>query len=109
MPAWKVRTAFGAEVQARPGEEGFDEGRHDCCNGGGEDETGWPRQGRMSFILDNLIAAKKARPMIVVMEQGYARRPGEPAAPTAPPWPTLNPPTGSREVLPVPKPVQDRK
>src|SRR5947199_2048631 len=56
-------------------------------HGGGEDETGWPRQGRMSFILDNLIAAKKARPMIVVMEQGYARRPGEPAAPPAPPRP----------------------
>jgi enterochelin esterase-like enzyme len=57
-------------------------------HGGGEDETGWPRQGRMSFILDNLIAAKKATPMIVVMEQGYARRPGDPAAPTAPPRPT---------------------
>ena len=26
----------------------------------------------MNFILDNLIAAKKAKPMIVVMEQGYA-------------------------------------
>ena len=49
----------------------------------------------MSFILDNLIAARKARPMIVVMEQGYARRPGEPAAPTAPPrrpQPGQNPP-----------------
>ncbi|WP_261339223.1 alpha/beta hydrolase-fold protein, partial [Singulisphaera acidiphila] len=56
-------------------------------HGGGEDETGWPRQGRMSFVLDNLIAEKKAKPMIVVMEQGYARRPGEPAAPTAPPRP----------------------
>ena len=56
-------------------------------HGGGEDETGWPNQGRMSFILDNLIAAKKARPMIVVMEQGYARRPGEAAPPPAPPRP----------------------
>ena len=54
-------------------------------HGGGEDETNWPRQGRMSFILDNLIAAKKAKPMIVVMEQGYARRPGETApAPGSP-------------------------
>ncbi len=54
-------------------------------HGGGEDETGWPNQGRMSFIMDNLIAAKKARPMLVVMEQGYARRPGETApAPAAP-------------------------
>ena len=40
---------------------------------------GWPNQGRMSFIMDNLIAEKKAKPMLVVMEQGYARRPGEPA------------------------------
>ena len=56
-------------------------------HGGGEDETGWPRQGRMSFIMDNLIAAKKAKPMIVVMEQGYARRPGETAPPPAPPRP----------------------
>jgi enterochelin esterase-like enzyme len=40
-------------------------------HGAGEDETGWTRQGRAQFILDNLIAAGKARPMIVVMERGY--------------------------------------
>jgi enterochelin esterase-like enzyme len=49
-------------------------------HGGGEDERGWPNQGRVSFILDNLIAERKAKPMLVVMEQGYARRPGEAAA-----------------------------
>ncbi|AWM39018.1 Carbohydrate acetyl esterase/feruloyl esterase precursor [Gemmata obscuriglobus] len=43
-------------------------------HGGGEDETGWVRQGHMNFILDNLIAEKKAVPMIVVMEKGYATR-----------------------------------
>jgi enterochelin esterase-like enzyme len=48
-------------------------------HGGGEDERGWPNQGRVNFILDNLLAEGKARPMIVVMEQGYARRPGDPA------------------------------
>ena len=26
-------------------------------HGGGEDETGWPKQGSVSFILDNLMAA----------------------------------------------------
>jgi enterochelin esterase family protein len=36
-------------------------------HGGGEDETGWIRQGRANFILDNLIAEGKAKPMIVVM------------------------------------------
>jgi enterochelin esterase-like enzyme len=45
-------------------------------HGGGEDETGWIRQGRANFILDNLIAAKRAKPMIVVMAYGYARRAG---------------------------------
>jgi enterochelin esterase-like enzyme len=41
-------------------------------HGSGESETGWTRQGRAQFILDNLIAAGKARPMIVVMDRGYA-------------------------------------
>lgn len=50
-------------------------------HGGGEDETGWTRQGRANFILDNLIAAGKAQPMIVVMERGYASRPGETVEP----------------------------
>ncbi len=48
-------------------------------HGGGEDETGWIRQGRANFILDNLIAAGEARPMIIVMAYGYARRAGSPA------------------------------
>ena len=50
-------------------------------HGGGEDETGWTRQGKMNFILDNLIAEKKAVPMIVVMEKGYAARAGAVAQP----------------------------
>ena len=53
-------------------------------HGGGEDERGWPNQGRVGFILDNLIAERKARPMIVVMEQGYARRPGDGPGPGRP-------------------------
>jgi enterochelin esterase-like enzyme len=48
-------------------------------HGGGEDETGWIRQGRANFILDNLIAAGEARPMIIIMASGYARRAGVPA------------------------------
>jgi enterochelin esterase-like enzyme len=51
-------------------------------HGGGEDETGWTRQGRANVILDNLIAAGQAKPMIVVMANGYARRGG--VAPEAP-------------------------
>jgi len=53
-------------------------------HGGGEDETGWIRQGRANFILDNLIAAGEARPMIIVMANGYPRRPGAAAPPGGP-------------------------
>jgi len=39
-------------------------------HGAGEDETGWFAQGRVNFIMDNLIAEGKAKPMIIVMENG---------------------------------------
>ena len=45
-------------------------------HGMGEDETGWGVQGKANLILDNLIAAKKAVPMIIVMDNGYASKPG---------------------------------
>ncbi|HEY3371121.1 MAG TPA: alpha/beta hydrolase-fold protein [Prolixibacteraceae bacterium] len=41
-------------------------------HGSFEDETGWSAQGKANLILDNLIAAKKAVPMIIVMDNGYA-------------------------------------
>ena len=46
-------------------------------HGMGEDETGWIFQGHANLILDNLIAEKKAVPMILVMDNGYASRPGQ--------------------------------
>jgi len=61
-------------------------------HGGGEDETGWIRQGRANFILDNLIAAKSCKPMIMVMAYGYARRAGQAPDFTAKPF-------GSPEML----------
>jgi enterochelin esterase-like enzyme len=39
-------------------------------HGAGENERSWTSQGRANFILDNLIVEKKARPMIIVMENG---------------------------------------
>jgi enterochelin esterase family protein len=39
-------------------------------HGGGEDETGWAVQGKTDIILDNLIAAGKAKPMLVVIPNG---------------------------------------
>jgi enterochelin esterase-like enzyme len=50
-------------------------------HGSGEDERGWSNQGRMAFIMDNLIAERKALPMLVVMEKGYATRAGEMPSP----------------------------
>ena len=46
-------------------------------HGSGEDETGWTFQGRANLILDNLIAGKKAVPMIIVMDNCYASRPSQ--------------------------------
>lgn len=53
-------------------------------HGAGGDETDWIREGRANVILDNLIAAGRAEPMIVVMANGYARRAGESPPRTAP-------------------------
>ena len=49
-------------------------------HGYGEDETGWSDQGHENFILDNLIASGRAKPMIIVNENGL-------------PGPDFNPPT----------------
>lgn len=53
-------------------------------HGGGEDERGWVVQGCVQHIMDNLIADQKAKPMIVVMENGYATKPGVPETPFRP-------------------------
>jgi enterochelin esterase-like enzyme len=59
-------------------------------HGGGEDETGWVEQGRANFILDNLIAAGQAKPMIVVMDWGQAPTPDQPIhVPSTPPPPEI--------------------
>ena len=46
-------------------------------HGVGEDEIGWIWNGKMNFIMDNLIAAGKCKEMIVVMSSGYAFEEGE--------------------------------
>ena len=45
-------------------------------HGGGEDERGWAVQGKTNIILDNLITAGKAVPMIVVIANGNVIKPG---------------------------------
>lgn len=46
-------------------------------HGVGENETGWIWQGKLNLIADNLIAEGKCRPMIIVMNSGYAFTKGE--------------------------------
>jgi enterochelin esterase-like enzyme len=62
-------------------------------HGAGDCDDSWTSVGRAGFILDNLIAAKKARPMIIVMPAGHTRPTGrgplpgiaQPGSSTAPP------------------------
>ena len=42
-------------------------------HGAGDSDDSWSSIGRAGFILDNLIAAKKAKPMVVVMPAGHTR------------------------------------
>jgi enterochelin esterase family protein len=62
-------------------------------HGSGDTDDAWTSVGRAGFIFDNLIAAKKAKPMIVVMPAGHQpMMPGAPAPGAAPPQtPTVNP------------------
>jgi len=65
-------------------------------HGGGGDEDAWTTMGRANVILDNLLAAGKIKPMIVVMpngnatqvvSQGYAYGPTPPLRPVTAPAP----------------------
>lgn len=62
-------------------------------HGAGEDETGWGSQGRANLIMDNLIAVGKARPFIIVMDNGggIGPRPAGPPAPGGPGQPPGRP------------------
>jgi enterochelin esterase-like enzyme len=76
-------------------------------HGWGEDETGWNLQGHADFILDNLIAAKTAQPMIIVMDNLNAVKPGEDGTIFTsrglrpPPRPAAPPAEGARPAAPA--------
>lgn len=44
-------------------------------HGGGESETGWVWQGKINYIMDNLLAEGKCAEMLIVMNNGYASSP----------------------------------
>src|SRR5205085_1209857 len=58
-------------------------------HGGGDEDSGWSTIGRAGFILNNLIAEQKARPMLVVMPNGSLPLPANlpPIAPGTTPSP----------------------
>jgi len=77
-------------------------------HGGGEDETGWPSQGKTNLIMDNLIAEGKPGLSSSSWTTAAGRCPGR-TRPAAPPpgarrdsrpanWPPRDGPTGSRDV-----------
>jgi len=57
-------------------------------HGGGE-ETGWGSQGKTALIMDNLIAAGKAKPFLIVMASSYV--PGAQMSPPRAPAPAGSP------------------
>ena len=58
-------------------------------HGAGDCDEAWSSVGRAGFILDNLIAAGKAKPMVIVMPAGHTQRTFRmtPPTPGAPPPP----------------------
>ncbi|HEX9002478.1 MAG TPA: alpha/beta hydrolase-fold protein, partial [Blastocatellia bacterium] len=91
---WYPSTTLGGErrlhIYVPPG---YDNGKSKypvfyLLHGGGDEDSGWSTIGRAGFIMDNLIAAKKAKPMIVVMPNGSLPRP--PVTPGVPPDPAVN-------------------
>jgi enterochelin esterase-like enzyme len=73
-------------------------------HGGGEDETGWPGQGKTGFIMDNLIAEGRAVPFIIVMNNGAWRMPAntprpKPGERPSGPWPPEGWADGFKKVL----------
>ena len=79
--AWYPSTTLGGErrlhVYTPPG---YDAGKDRypvfyLLHGGGDEDSGWSSIGRAGFIADNLIAAGKALPMVIVMPNGSLPRP----------------------------------
>lgn len=78
-----TRSQRRAFVYTPPGYDGAARTRYPVLylqHGWGEDETAWSNQGHANLIMDNLIAAGRARPFIIVMTYGMTNdvRPGSP-------------------------------
>ena len=73
FPSKSTRTTRRAYVYTPPDYDRDPDKRYPVLylqHGWGEDETGWPSQGKANLIMDNLIAEGKTRPFIIVMTYG---------------------------------------
>ncbi len=73
FPSKSTNTSRRAFVYTPPDYETNKKGKYPVLylqHGWGEDETAWSNQGRANLIMDNLIAAKKIKPFIIVMTYG---------------------------------------
>jgi len=66
-------------------------------HGAGDCDDSWTSVGRAGFVLDNLLAAGKIKPMIVVMPAGH--QPGTPGATPPPPATAEQPPPFTAEFV----------
>ncbi len=79
-PSKSLGVTRGLYVYTPPGYETSENIRYPVLyllHGMGDTEDAWTGVGRANFIADNLLAAKKARPMVIVMPYGHT--------PSAPP------------------------
>lgn len=73
FPSKSTNTSRRAFVYTPPGYDKDLKQRYPVLylqHGWGEDETAWSNQGRANLIMDNLIAAGKIKPFIIVMTYG---------------------------------------
>ena len=73
FPSKSTNTQRCAFVYTPPGYDKDPDKRYPVLylqHGWGEDETAWSNQGRANLIMDNLIAAGKIRPFLIVMTYG---------------------------------------
>ncbi len=95
--AWYPSTTLGGErrlhVYTPPGYDTSGEKYpvFYLLHGGGDEDSGWSTIGRAGFIMDNLLAEKKALPMVIVMPNGSLPRPANlpPLAPGTTPNPEV--------------------
>lgn len=78
-PSKSLNTVRRLTVYTPPGYDKDRQSRYPVLylfHGANADEAAWTRFGRVNLILDNLLAAGKAKPFIVVMPFGYGVTPG---------------------------------